>query len=341
MSDRADTVKTYTDIVRSEGGYAFYHASFAAAQTVFGAEAVEGGVMLLKDFDEKRVVFPRPGTPDKDFRNFLRLHELPIVDPCSNRAMESVYREKQGRVGILFLHGADRTNLTRWQNSFTKFAKKMRSKDYAFIFAGLRDGACRKYADDYLLTDDSLPAVYLLMFKNGELMRYRYNSSFTGKGLRKFIQMWKEGTAERTYKSAAPPKDNPGPVLSVVSSTFTDQVTRPGFNSLVKFYVPDCDECKKMAPAFARLAEKLKNNTKIKFFEIDVSKNEVVGHPITRYPTIKYFPARTKYNPFTYSGARTVEAMEKFVLEKGDFKDEMIPRTVNFNDLDSNSRTDL
>ncbi len=314
MTDQRDLVNDYMETVRDENYYQFYHTSFSVAKASFPTLAVDGGVLLLKDFDEKQVVYPKPAVPRKAFKAFLRLHEFAIVDDCSERAMKTALGDKQGRVGMLLLYG-DESNTTEWEREFHKLATSMRSKDYVFIFSGVTDGACKKYAEDFLVTEGRLPALHIVQLKNNELQRFDYNGSFTVKAMSEFITEWKEGRAPRLYKSEEVPEENPGPVYKVVGDTFQDEVINSPANVFVKFYAPWCGHCKSFAPLYTQIAEKFKGNKLVKFVDIDATKNEIPGTYIQSFPTLKFYPANAKQKPIPYDGPRTVDTLEKFVLE--------------------------
>lgn len=78
----------------------------------------------------------------------------------------------------------------------------------------------------------------------------------------------------------------------------------------VKFYAPWCGHCKKMAPTWDELAERLEG-TYVNVAKVSVTENRAIGKRfgIKGYPTIKFF---SKGQMYSYKGPRTIEAFETF-----------------------------
>eukprot|EP00826_Nyctotherus_ovalis_P031005 TRINITY_DN2475_c0_g1_i14.p1 TRINITY_DN2475_c0_g1~~TRINITY_DN2475_c0_g1_i14.p1 ORF type:complete len:320 (+),score=169.78 TRINITY_DN2475_c0_g1_i14:40-960(+) len=117
-------------------------------------------------------------------------------------------------------------------------------------------------------------------------------------------------------------------VYNVVGTTFNKLVLENTDDVIVTFYAPWCGHCKKLEPIFAQLAELLKNNTQLKFAKIDATKNDVVGHAIESFPTLKFFPGNNKSNVLSYEGNRTAVEIANFIKEKASYPIE-IPEAVN------------
>lgn len=72
-----------------------------------------------------------------------------------------------------------------------------------------------------------------------------------------FLQKLKDGELEPYLKSEPIPDDNSGPVITAVAKNFDDVVINNGKDTLVEFYAPWCGHCKKLAPVFDELGEKV------------------------------------------------------------------------------------
>lgn len=100
----------------------------------------------------------------------------------------------------------------------------------------------------------------------------------------------------------------------------TGQTTGKWF---IKFYAPWCGACKAVAPAWEELAtviESVHEDQGIVIANVDSTENREVSKrfEIKAYPTLKFFAGGKMYS---YKGARTVEAMQDFVL--GDYLKEV------------------
>lgn len=62
---------------------------------------------------------------------------------------------------------------------------------------------------------------------------------------------------EPYLKSEPIPEDNNGPVKIAVAKNFDEIVTDNGKDTLIEFYAPWCGHCKKLAPVFDELGEKV------------------------------------------------------------------------------------
>ena len=59
-------------------------------------------------------------------------------------------------------------------------------------------------------------------------------------------------------KSEDVPADNSAPVKVAVAKNFADVVINNGKDTLIEFYAPWCGHCKKLAPIFDQLGEKVR-----------------------------------------------------------------------------------
>ena len=95
---------------------------------------------------------------------------------------------------------------------------------------------------------------------------------------------------------------------------FNNDVINNEFNVIVKFFAPWCGFCKKLNPIYESLAKYYKDKKKkIKFIEIDSTKNEINGINIDSYPTIYFFQKNNKNNPIIYIGENSYNELMKFI----------------------------
>lgn len=67
-----------------------------------------------------------------------------------------------------------------------------------------------------------------------------------------------EGTLEPYLKSEPIPENNEEPVKVAVAKNFDEIVVNNGKDTLIEFYAPWCGHCKKLAPTYDELGEKVR-----------------------------------------------------------------------------------
>ena len=74
--------------------------------------------------------------------------------------------------------------------------------------------------------------------------------------LKEWIQKFKEGSLS-PYMKSEPIPDNTKPLKVAVAKNFQEVVVDNGVDTLIEFYAPWCGHCKKLAPVYEELAEKV------------------------------------------------------------------------------------
>lgn len=88
----------------------------------------------------------------------------------------------------------------------------------------------------------------------------------------------------------------------------------------VKFYAPWCGHCKAMAPAYSKLAEKMKNQENgIPIAKVDatIEKDLAEKYQIQGFPTLKMF---INGEPVDYNGERNEEAITEWIQSKNELR---------------------
>jgi len=284
----------------------------SVAKEVF-PEVLANQAIILKDFDEGMAIFTGK-IKGEAFPNFLQEHSIPTVTEVTQKVIEQVFRGN-ARKGIFLFRSADATDSKKLEEEFRKVATALKSKDYVFIQTDIKDGWGQRVANFFGIEASMLPVIETVEMKE-EVLRYRHIGQMTEADIKKFLEDWKNGKVSRYLKSEPEPTENAGPVFKVVGKNFKKEIIDNDLDVIVKFYAPWCGHCKKLEPIFKSLAESLLTNKKVKFYEVDATKNDIEGHPIQGFPVIKLFPGKDKTNPATYSGDRSEGDIAKFLKEK-------------------------
>ena len=107
-------------------------------------------------------------------------------------------------------------------------------------------------------------------------------------------------------------------VKIVVGSTVQEEVVDSDKDVFLAVYAPWCGHCKHLLPIWEELAEKNKDKKdKLTIAKIDGTENDLPKEfHYTGFPTIFWVEAGKDAKPFTYEGARSIEAFEKFIEER-------------------------
>eukprot|EP00826_Nyctotherus_ovalis_P017537 TRINITY_DN1516_c0_g1_i1.p1 TRINITY_DN1516_c0_g1~~TRINITY_DN1516_c0_g1_i1.p1 ORF type:complete len:482 (-),score=141.94 TRINITY_DN1516_c0_g1_i1:69-1514(-) len=302
----------FVAVAKTEFEFEFFRAEYEVMKKVF-ANVTKDCVVLLKDFDERFALLTKE-LSEENLKEFLTTEMLQTVNEMSQKVFDQVF-QPNARTGIILLRSDTDPNLKAYQAEFAKVAKALKSNKLVFIESNGEDNWGNRLINALGIEDQPLPIIAAAQTKEA-VLKYLFKDPFTKQGIQKFIQDVEKGEAKAYYKSEAVPESNPGPVYKVVSKNFKHEVLDNENDVMVKFYTPYCGHCKKLAPAYEKLAEAMKMNDKLKFMEVDVSKNDIEGHPINSVPVIKFFPGKDKADVYTFSGERTEKNIAAFVQER-------------------------
>ncbi|KYR00125.1 protein disulfide isomerase [Tieghemostelium lacteum] len=109
-------------------------------------------------------------------------------------------------------------------------------------------------------------------------------------------------------------EDEDSKVAKLTEDTFQEFVTEHDL-VLIKFYAPWCGHCKKLAPDYKKLAEKLYSQEKIGIAKVDCTEEEDLcqAHRVQGYPTLILY---NKGVPEPYEGGRKLEEMATYLQQE-------------------------
>jgi protein disulfide-isomerase A1 len=139
-----------------------------------------------------------------------------------------------------------------------------------------------------------------------------------------FVDNFSGGEMKPSIKSEPVPEKQDGPVTIVVAHNYKDIVLDDTKDVLIEFYAPWCGHCKALAPNYDILGKLYDaHKDQVVIAKVDATANDVPDD-IQGFPTIKMYAAGKKEAPVTYSGARTVVDLAKFVRDNGKFKIDVV-----------------
>ncbi len=245
---------------------------------------------------------------------FITMNMFPLVTTFTQQSLGQILKPN-GRVTVALFRSAADSKAHQLDADFHKLAETYKWTQYLFVISDVKGGIEEKAAKYIGVDESKIPKIYILE-KKEELAKFEYSGLLTVEDIGKYIVSFKEGKVTRTVKSEAEPKVNPGPVYIQVASTFQRDVLDNTMDVFVKFYAPWCGHCKSLAPIYESLAKSLEHNKGIKFVQVDATLNEIPGHHVSSFPTLKLFVGNKKSeHAIEYDGPRTEEAMLDFLTK--------------------------
>jgi len=299
--------ETYIEVAKKLIDIPFYHMTEERGKEYFSE--IEKFPAVIFSTSENYVL--DSGLTTEGIRYFIELNRFPPLTDLTKDVAGQILKPS-GRIGIIFFMKTSHPNFAKYKEEFSKVAAKQKSLDKLFSIAQL-DNDLHARILKFLGYDESYLPLIVIIKKDVALAKYRYKGEYTEEEIGKFVEDFMAEKIEEDIKSEEIPKENKGPVYKVVGKTFKDEVINSDMDVFVKFYAPWCGHCKTLAPVYEELAEKLKEGNKLKFVEIDSSVNEVPGHSISSYPTLKLFLRNDRENPREYMGNRKLESMLEFL----------------------------
>nr|CAG4651726.1 EOG090X0438 [Triops cancriformis] len=197
-----------------------------------------------------------------------------------------------------------------WRNRILKVAQSFKD-DFTFAVSN-KDDFTRELGEfgvDYISGDKPR-----IVARNAKGKKFVMTEEFSPEAFEKFLNDLKADTLEPYIKSEPIPA-NDTPLKVAVAKNFDDVVVNNGKDTLIEFYAPWCGHCKKLAPVFDELANKLKDED-VAIVKMDATANDVPsGFDVRGFPTLFWLPKDSKDTPKSYDGGRDVNDFVKYIAK--------------------------
>jgi protein disulfide-isomerase-like protein len=271
-------------------------------------KAKEGGVVLFKNFDEKKNVLPGVYSIPT-IKNWVENNSIPTLIEYEEKYNKLIYDEQ--RQSLIVFYDQNGQKADQIEDVLIEFSRRIKGR-LVTIQTGIVEEEQKKFADNLGVKAADLPLVIIIDPKFG-YKKYKMSSKkINPVRLRDFVDEWKNGKALKYIKSAAIPEEQ-GPVTVLVGDTWDEIVHDTTKDVFVEFYAPWCGHCTKLAPIWNELGEKMQHNKDLVIAKVDATENETGDDHIRGYPTIKFFPANDKKNPIEYDRKDNGETLEDFI----------------------------
>nr|QMV80798.1 protein disulfide isomerase 7 [Clitoria ternatea] len=197
-----------------------------------------------------------------------------------------------------------------WRNRILKASKNYKSFNYAIS----NKDDFQHELNDFGVTfaKDDKPVILARDEKN---LKYVMKDEFNVENFEKFLKDFDNNVLEPFIKSEPIPEDNSAPVKVVVGKNYDDIITNSDKDVLIEFYAPWCGHCKKLAPIFDELGEKLVDENVV-IAKFDATANDVpVQFEVRGFPTLYWIPKDAKSSPVKYEGGRELNDFVQYIAK--------------------------
>lgn len=197
-----------------------------------------------------------------------------------------------------------------WRNRIIKVAKDFPNLNFAISSKDDFQHELNDFGIDFVKGDKPV-----ILARNINNQKFVMKDEFSVSTFEAFLKDMEAGILEPYLKSEPIPEDNSGNVKIAVARNFDELVTNNDKDTLIEFYAPWCGHCKKLAPVYDELGEKLANED-IEIIKFDATANDVPGpYEVRGFPTLYWAPKNSKNNPVKYEGGRELDDFIKYIAK--------------------------
>jgi len=263
-------------------------------------------VVVLKSFDEKRNdLSVASGFDDAAVEAFIAGATTPLIQTFSQESAKKIFASPV-KNHMLFFTDAGHEHHDPTVATFRTLAEEFKNRA---LFVNVPHHE-QRVLDFFGITREQLPTLVLAEMAEDAMKKYPFPDALSADGVRTFLDDFFGGKLSPTLKSEEPePADTKGPVVVVRGKTFADIVLNNDKDVLVEFYAPWCGHCKKLAPVYDEVAERVQSNSNLVIAKMDATANEVnvKNLSVKGYPTLVFFKGNDKTHPIRYEGGREAD----------------------------------
>nr|XP_034172129.1 protein disulfide-isomerase A3 [Osmia lignaria] len=197
-----------------------------------------------------------------------------------------------------------------WRNRIIKVAKDFPSLNFAISSKDDFQHELNDFGIDFVKGDKPI-----ILARNAKNQKFVMKDEFSVDAFETFLKDLEAEALESYLKSEPIPEDNSGHVKVAVARNFDEVITNNGKDTLIEFYAPWCGHCKKLAPDYDKLGEKLADED-VEIVKFDATANDVPApYEVRGFPTLYWAPKNAKDNPVKYEGGRTIDDFIKYIAK--------------------------
>ena len=301
-----DGLKAFFGVAHGYEGVPFYHVHDAALVADLNMGDTYG-LALFRTFDDgHKYLTGTTMLSSENIKSFIDAHRYPLVMEFEQDAAERIFGSESSAM-FFFSEDFEIEGIA----NFRETAKTNQGK-VVFAISKVTSGLGARLAEFIGVTAADAPCVRIVKFENQALKKFIVND-FTTEGMNAALEAWEAGSLTEYHKSEAIPETNDEGVKVIVGNSFEDMVLKSDQHVLFEAYAPWCGHCKKLAPIYEELAQKVAGQSDILIAKMDSTANEYPGLEVRGFPTILFYKKGDKSTPKTYEGERTLEGMLAFL----------------------------
>lgn len=197
-----------------------------------------------------------------------------------------------------------------WRNRILKVAKDFPAYNFAISSKDEFRHEWNDFGIDFMKGDKPI-----ILARDAQNQKFILKEEFSVENFEKFLKALEADELTPYLKSEAIPEDNSGNVKVAVAKNFDEVVVNNGKDTLIEFYAPWCGHCKKLAPIFDELGDKLADED-VEIVKFDATANDVPQpYDVKGFPTLFWAPKDSKDKPVQYEGGRELEDFIKYIAK--------------------------
>jgi len=271
-------------------------------------------VVVLKTFDEGRVdLAVGEELQIQDVTDFVTTSSIPLVQEFTPESSKKIFSSPVTK-HVLFFTDKKETHHASVMETFRTVASSYKG---ILLFINVPSSES-KILDFFAITADQIPTAVVADLGGGSgIKKFPYSGALEVAAFSEFADKFLTGQLKATLKSEeVAPEDTEGNVKVIKGKSFEDIVLNNTKDVFVEFYAPWCGHCKKLAPIWDELADKVsETHPNLVIAKMDSTANEVdvEGLEVKGFPTLYFFKGSDKKNPIKYEEGRELDDFVKYL----------------------------
>ncbi len=273
----------------------------------------DGNVIVFRNFEPRRVELKTNYTAE-ELKSFIDSNSTPLVSGFTEKSAQLIFGKNVP--GLFFYRSKGSKDGKKLDEIANGLADELKGK-IQVIVTDLKDELEQRLAEYIGITDKELPSVRIHDTRQ-DLKKFNMDGEITRENVLQFVKDWLDGKLVAKLKSEdvkVTESSKSQPVLTLVGKNFNEIALDPTKDVFVKFYAPWCGHCKQLAPIWEDLAKKVKaGNPNLIIAKCDSTANDVEGHDIQGFPTLKFFKKDSK-TAIDYEGENDLSGLTDFLQQ--------------------------